>query len=185
MSEKVCPPWVGFLLASPLRKLAQDPVAILSPYVREGMTVLDVGSAMGFFSLPLAQLVGQSGRVLCVDLQEKMLASLKRRAAREGLLSRIEARLCSAESLALDDLAAQVDFALAFALVHEVPDPKALFAQVYRALKPGGTLLFSEPTGHVTREGFDGSVFLARSVGFSVTEEPKIRRSHSAVMVKS
>ncbi|HUI63564.1 MAG TPA: methyltransferase domain-containing protein [Bacteroidota bacterium] len=185
MSERVCPPWVGVLLASPLRKLAQDPVAILSPYVQEGMTALDIGSAMGFFSLPLARLVGESGRVICVDLQEKMLASLEKRASREGLLSRIETRLCRADSLGLKDLGAVADFALAFAVVHEVPEPKHLFGEIHSALKLNGTFLFCEPRGHVNREAFDGSVFLARSVGFSVRGEPKIRRSHSALMAKS
>jgi len=185
MSESVCPPWVGFLLASPLRKLAHDPVAILSPYVHEGMTVLDLGSAMGFFSLPLAHLVGESGRVICVDLQEKMLASLKKRASREGLLSRIETRVCRADSLGLADLGGGADFALAFAVVHEVPEAKRFFGEIYSALKSDGTFLFSEPRGHVKRDAFDRSVFLARSVGFSVKGEPKIRRSHSVLMARS
>ena len=49
MAEHVCPVWVGYLLASPVRKLFDNPEKVLAPYVKEGMTVLDVGSAMGFF----------------------------------------------------------------------------------------------------------------------------------------
>jgi len=58
MAEKVCPVWVGYLLASPIRKLFQNPPKILSPYVENGMKVLDIGCVMGFFSLPLARMVG-------------------------------------------------------------------------------------------------------------------------------
>jgi len=54
----LCPVWIGYLLASPVRKLSQNPRKILGPYVNEGMTVADIGCAMGFFSLPLAK---QSG----------------------------------------------------------------------------------------------------------------------------
>ena len=65
----VCPWWIGYLIASHLRKLGENPDTILGPLVEPGMTVVDVGCAMGFFSLPLARMVGESGRVLCVDVQ--------------------------------------------------------------------------------------------------------------------
>jgi hypothetical protein len=60
----VCPWWVGYLLASPLRRLQYDPAALLAPYVRTGMTVLEPGPGMGFFTLELARRVGPSGRVV-------------------------------------------------------------------------------------------------------------------------
>ena len=66
MAEKVCPVWVGYLLASPLRKLFENPRKILSQYVKEGMKVLDIGCAMGFFSLPLAQMVGSNCEKLAI-----------------------------------------------------------------------------------------------------------------------
>ena len=80
MPERPCPIWLGYLLASPIRKFGQNPLTILRPNVSEGMRVLDVGCAMGFFSLPLAQMVGPAGRVYCVDMQERMLTVLGRRA---------------------------------------------------------------------------------------------------------
>ena len=82
MAHSVCPWWLGYLLASPIRKLIQDPDRILSPYVKPGMVALDVGSAMGFFTLPLARIVGSTGHVIAIDLQEKMIKSLRRRATR-------------------------------------------------------------------------------------------------------
>jgi predicted methyltransferase len=87
MAHRVCPWWIGYLLASPLRRwFGQDPAKILSPYVREAMTVLEPGPGMGFFTIPLARLVGPSGRVVTVDLQPKMIESLKRRASKAGVL---------------------------------------------------------------------------------------------------
>ncbi|MDP3040230.1 MAG: methyltransferase domain-containing protein, partial [Deltaproteobacteria bacterium] len=78
MPEYVCPVWLGYFLASPFRRLFQNPWKILEPYVQKDMKVLDVGPGMGFFSLPLAQRVGPKGKGIGVDLQEKMLQSLER-----------------------------------------------------------------------------------------------------------
>ena len=77
MAHRVCPWWLGYLLASPLRRLMQDPVKVVAPYVREGMTVLEPGPGMGFFTLELARLVGPSGRVVAVDIQPRMLVQPK------------------------------------------------------------------------------------------------------------
>jgi len=71
MSHTVCPWWLGYVLASPLRRLFLDPVKLLSPYVQAGMTVLEPGPGMGFFTLELARLVGPAGRVVAVDIQPK------------------------------------------------------------------------------------------------------------------
>ena len=180
----VCPVWIGYLLASPLRKLLQNPKKILSPYVRDGMTVLDVGSAMGFFSLPCAKMVGPEGKVICVDLQEKMINALEKRAQKAGVLDRIETCICNENSLGLDELNEKIDFALALAVVHEVPDTNALFSQIYTSLKPTGKLLVSEPKAHVSENDFNKSVSVAEGNGFKVVERPKIGRSCSVVLVK-
>ena len=184
MAERVCPVWIGYLLASPLRKLLNDPRKILGPYVKTGMTALDVGSAMGFFSLPMAELVGPNGRVICVDFQEGMIKRLERRTSKAGLAERVQTRVCSQNSLGLDDLRDRVDFALAFAMVHEVPDAATLFSEIHGALKPGGTVLVAEPKGHVTREGFEASVSAAVQSGFEIVEKPIIRLSHAVLLSK-
>ena len=184
MSQHVCPFWVGYFLLSPVRKLITNPDRILKPYVKPGMRVLDAGTAMGFFSLPLARRVGESGHVVCVDLQEKMIAKLKARARDAELEGRMEFRVCTGESLMIGDLAGTIDFALAVAVVHEVPDARRFFTEVFNALKKGGSLLFSEPAGHVTEDGFAGSLSLARAVGFDIRETRKIVRSHSALLAK-
>src|SRR5271157_4508110 len=136
MAQRVCPWWLGYLLASPVRRLFEDPVRVVAPFVREGMTVLEPGPGMGFFTLELARLVGPSGRVVAVDLQPRMLSVLRRRARRRRLQDRVETRLASEDGMRLADLAGRVDFALAFAMVHEVPDAGRFFGEVAAAVKP-------------------------------------------------
>lgn len=182
MSHGVCPWWLGYLLASPLRRLLQDPDVIVKPFVEEGMNVLDVGCGMGFFSLPLAKLAGEKGRVVCIDLQERMIRGLLARAKKAGLVNRIDARVCGLHSLGVADLAGRIDFALAFALAHEVPDQKMLFSEIHLAMKPAGKLLLAEPRGHVSRPEFDMTVSLAQSRGFEAIGSVDIRRSHAVLL---
>ena len=184
MTPHVCPWWLGYLLASPIRKFGQNPTKILAPFVTEGMTCLDVGPGMGFFTLPMARLTGEKGRVIAIDVQDRMLASLRRRARRDGLANRIETRVCTADSLAIDDLTGKLDFALAFAVLHELPDMKRTLTEIHRALKPGGQLLIAEPIGHVRKEAFATTMNVVSSVGFQQVMTPSIPRSHAAVVVK-
>ena len=104
-----------------------------------------------------------------MDLQEKMINSLKRRARRAGLTDRIDARTCSEHSLKIDDLAGQIDFALAFYVVHEVPDIENLMNEIYRALKPGGKLYIVEPKGHASAEDCKETEALAEKAGLSLS----------------
>jgi len=174
MAERVCPVWVGYFLASPVRKLFQNPKKILSPYVENGMKVLDIGCAMGFFSLPLAQMVGSKGKVICVDVQEKMIRSLEKRAQKAGLSNRIETRICHHDSLGLDDLTEEIDFALASAVVHEIPDASRFFSEIYQTMKPNGKILVIEPKGHVSEKHFEITVSAAEQKGFKIVERPQI-----------
>jgi ubiquinone/menaquinone biosynthesis C-methylase UbiE len=180
----VCPWWLGFFLLNPLRKIKQDPEKILRPYIRQGMTLLDVGSGMGYFSIPMAGLTGPSGRVVCLDVQEKMLRFLRRRVEKAGFSDIISARLCPPGSLGIDDLAGRVDFALLFAVAHEVPDRGRLFEELWASLKPGGSLLFAEPKGHETQAGFDRSTGIAKNCGFTVIETLSIWRSYAVLLAK-
>jgi ubiquinone/menaquinone biosynthesis C-methylase UbiE len=139
---------------------------------------------MGFFTLELARRVGPSGRVLAVDVQPKMLEGLRKRAAKAGLAGRIDIRLPHQDRLGIEEWAERVDFALAFAVVHEVSNPEALFADIYKALKPAGKLLFAEPAGHVSDDAFDTSLAQAGNAGLMLDGRPSIRRCHSAVLVR-
>ena len=186
MAERVCPWWIGYLLASPVRRwMAGNPENLLEPYVREGMTVLEPGPGMGFFTLPLARLVGPAGRVVAVDIQPRMLSSLQRRARKAGVQDRVETRLAKPESMELDGLKGAVDFVLAFAVVHEMPSAGAFFNEAAIALKPGGLLFFAEPFGHVAQESFQKELHAARQAGMESVSQPAVRRSHAAILRKA
>lgn len=185
MAHRICPWWLGYFLASPLRRwMGQDPFEILNSYVQAGITVLEPGAGMGFFTIPLARLVGESGRVIAVDMQPKMIAGLKRRAAKAGVLGSIDARIVSPETMGLSDLAAKVDFTLAFAMVHEFPDATRFFAEAAGASKIGATLLLAEPQGHVSNAAFDSELTAAADQGFQLRNRPAIARSHAAVLTR-
>jgi len=178
----VCPWWLGYLLASPVRRLFDQPSRVLAAHVRPGMTVLEPGPGMGFFTLELARLVGSSGRVIAVDIQPRMLAALRRRAAKAGVLDRLDVRLAASDSLRLADLEGTVDFTLAFAVVHELPAAASFFREVARASKRGARVLFVEPKGHVTASLFETEMQAARDAGFTLVERPSLRRSHTALL---
>lgn len=185
MHEHICPVWVGYLLASPIRRLIHNPERILEPYIQPGMTVLDVGCAMGYFSLPMARMAGASGRVLCADCQAGMFTRLARRARRAGVLERLTMILGTRESLCLAGHEGSVDFALAMAMVHEVPDQARLFSEVYAALKAGARFLVAEPSGHVREKAFAESLRHAQEAGFQPVEQPVIARSRAVLLVKA
>jgi 2-polyprenyl-3-methyl-5-hydroxy-6-metoxy-1,4-benzoquinol methylase len=169
-------------LANRLRKLLQNPYKILAPYVKAGMTVLDIGSAMGFFSLPLAEMVGPGGKVVCIDVQPKMLQVLRRRAAEAGLAERIETHVSSEDSIGLQGRDGSFDFALAFTMLHEVGNQAGFLREIYQMLKPGAALLLTEPIKHVSRAEFDRTVSLAQQEGFVIADHPLIRLSHTVVL---
>ena len=185
MAKILCPIWVGYLLSNPLRKLIQNPQKILGAHIDEGMKVLDIGCAMGFFSLPLAQMVGSKGKVFCVDLQDKMFRSLEKRARKANLSDRIETRLCHRNSLGIDDLKEKIDFGLAFAVIHEVHDPSYFLSQVYHTMKPSGKFLVAEPKLHVSRRAFGQTISASEQNGFKIIRRPQIHSSHAALLGKN
>ncbi len=184
VAERVCPWWVGYLLLCPLRRLAHSPRKTFGPYVKPGMTVLELGPGMGFFTLDLARLVGARGHVIAVDMQQRMLSAIEKRAAKAGLLHRIELRLGGGDNRWAQGLEGKVDVALAIYMLHEVPDVPGFLAAIRRTLAPGGTLFISEPKGHVSKQGYADTVAEARRAGFRAVGYPKMRRSRSVLMAK-
>jgi ubiquinone/menaquinone biosynthesis C-methylase UbiE len=182
MQHHTCPWWLGYALANPFRRIMHEPEKILAPFVRDGMTVLDLGSGMGFFSLAMAALVGAQGKVICVDLQQEMLDALRKRAERAGLSDRI-----TLQRATMDDIHATgpADFALAFWMAHEVADIRKFLDQIFSLLKPSGSVLLVEPRIHVTEREFQRIVALARDAGFAVGEAPPVSISRSAILRKS
>jgi len=184
MAEHVCPYWAGYLMLNPVRRFSQNPHRILGPFIKPGMTVLDLGPGLGYFSLPMARMVGPDGKVVCVDVQEKMIRTLLKRARRARLSDRIEGRVCSSEHLNMDDLEGKVAFAFASAVLHEVPNQSAFLHDVYKALETGGSFLLAEPDGHVPVTAFEKSVILAGETGFSAIDRPRIHRYNAVLFEK-
>jgi len=186
MKDKhLCPWWAGYLLINPLRKLSLDPEKILGQYIREGMTVIDAGCAMGYFSIPAARIVGTSGTVICVDLQERMLSTLRKRAVKAGLDKQLKTRACRAESLMIDDLNGKIDAAITFAVIHEVPDEKGFLLELHRVLKPGGVLIAGEPKSQVSERNFEETVSKAEVHGFKLESINEYNSYRLAIFKKS
>jgi ubiquinone/menaquinone biosynthesis C-methylase UbiE len=181
MPGHVCPWWGGYFIDNPLRRLIHNPEKILSPYIQPGMTVMDFGCGMGLFSIAMAKLVGDGGRVIAVDLQQQMLDVLQKRAMRAGVVDRITSHRCEATSIGIDK---PVDFALAFYSAHEVPDLRRLLSEIHLLLCPGGKFLVVEPIGHVTAQDFETMLSLAEEIGFRNQERSRVRWSRAAVFVK-
>lgn len=160
-----CPLWMHWLLASPLRRLVESPEALLGPYVAPGMTVLEPGCGSGYFTLPLARMVGPGGRVLCVDVEPVPIERLLKRAERAGLSARIAASVCSPTELGLDDRAGQVDLVAVIHAMHELGDLPGFLRQVVSLLKPSGRMLVVEPKGHVTAARFAAQLDACRRAG--------------------
>ena len=176
-----CPWWLISTFDNPLRKLIHDPQQILAPYVRPGDAVLDVGCGMGYFTLALARLVKPGGSVIAADLQPKMLAGLRRRAERAGLLDGIRLLQSAPDRIGLEE---PLDFALAFWMVHEVRQPEPFLQEIAAALKPGGRLLIVEPVIHVPGGAFERTVSLAERLGLALQDRPRVRASRAALFQK-
>lgn len=180
----VCPWWLGYFLVNPLRRLWHNPQTLFASYLRPGMTVLEPGPGMGFFTLDLARLVGAQGKVVALDVQPKMLATLRVRAQKAGVAQSIETRLIEGEAMPLNDLQGKADFALAFAMVHEVPSAARFFAEVAAALRPQGRLFLAEPKGHVNTQAFAEELRLAALAGLDLQRPLSVSHSHAALLAK-
>lgn len=179
--NRVCPVERAGGLDSRIRRWVQDPRKMLSPYVKEGMVVVDVGCGPGFFVVDMAELVGESGRVIACDLQEGMLAKLRDKIAGTEIEGRVTLHKCEEDKIGIGE---KVDFVLMFYVVHEVPDKEALFGETAAMLKPGGQVLIVEPPLHVRKKAFEVTVGQACAAGLAVIERPKVFLSKAVLLKK-
>jgi ubiquinone/menaquinone biosynthesis C-methylase UbiE len=182
LQRMVCPWWWCYTFDNPMRKLLHNSEAILSPYIRPGSTVIDVGAGMGYFTIPLARLVGPAGHVTAIDIQGKMLAALVGRARRRGVSERIKPHLAHSDSLGNHP---KTDFVIAFWMVHEVPNQRAFLTEIFGFLKPEGLFLLAEPIFHVPKKSFLRTMQTANEIGFIVKDMPKIRISRSVLFARN
>ncbi|MDX2512841.1 MAG: methyltransferase domain-containing protein [Desulfobacterales bacterium] len=168
-NSHVCPHKFAFMLDNWIRRLLQNPEKILKGYINPGDTVMDVGCGPGFFTIDMAKMVGPEGRVIAVDLQAKMLTATLKKAARKGVAGQVVAHQCEADRIGFDE---QVDFILAYYMVHETSDPPAFFKEAKAMLKESGRLLVVEPKMHVSKSVFEAMVGNAEKAGLDAIDFP-------------
>lgn len=177
----VCPVERARALDIGMRRWVQNPRKILAPYVRKGMTVLDMGCGPGFFSVDIAGMVGDTGRVVVSDLQEEMLQIVGDKVRGTDVEDRVTLHKCEENRVGLSD---EIDFVLAFYTVHELPDEESFFHEVRSMLSPKGQVLVVEPLFHVSKKAFERTVKTAVDARLTVVERPKMLLSRAVLLKK-
>ncbi len=174
----ICPHQMAILFDNWLRRLIQSPKKIVGDYIKEGDTVIDVGCGPGYFSIDMAKMVGESGKVIAVDIQAPMLEQARKQAGKHQVLDRMEFHQCQSGSIGLE---AKADFILAFYMIHETPNPKGFLAEMREMLNAGGKLLVVEPKMHVSPELYAKMLKEADEVGLKVVELPSGKGGRSVL----
>jgi ubiquinone/menaquinone biosynthesis C-methylase UbiE len=175
----VCPVERSGSLDNWLRRMVQHPERILAPYLREGMTALDFGCGPGFFTVPMARMVGKMGHVIACDLQTGMLEKVQSKIRGTELENRVHVHQAEQHSLGINE---PVDFVLAFYVMHEVPDPLEILADFATILRPEGRVLVVEPPLHVSKNAFARFLETAHKTGYNKLEGPKLWFNKTALL---
>lgn len=175
----VCPAEYSGSLDNFIRKAFHNPRKILEPYIRNNMTVLDMGCGPGFFTTELARLVGDEGRVIAADLQEGMLDKVVEKIRGTEPERRVILHKCQEDKIGVTE---KVDFVLAFWMVHEVPDQQRLLGELKSILKPDGRIWIIEPKIHVRKNSFKMMIDHCESAGFEIIDSPKVPLSRTVLL---
>jgi len=176
---RVCPVERAGGLDNPLRRWLQRPEKLLRPYIKPGMTVLDLGCGPGFFTIEIARMLKGSGKVIAADLQQGMLDKVEQKITETELEPMVALHRCKEKQIGLTEKA---DFILAFYMVHEVPDKPSLFGELKSLLNPNGTLLIVEPKFHVTGKTFARMLSITEKSGLQIVGTPSLPFSRAVLL---
>lgn len=173
-----CPPWFCFTFDNRFRRPIHDAARLFAPFVREGSTALDLGAGKGFFTIPLARLVGETGRVVAADVEPKMLQAIEKRAGKAGVGGRVTTLLVRPDALAYP----AADFVLLFWSLHEMVGEEAVLKEIRARLNPGGRVFVAEPKLHIGEADFEAGVKRCEAAGFAIEARPRVALSRAVVL---
>jgi SAM-dependent methyltransferase len=160
-----CPVWLRWLveLDNPFTKTNRAAFIVEHLNLQPGMTVLDAGCGPGRLAIPIAQKIGDQGRVVAMDIQEGMLARARAKSEASGLLN-------------IDFLHAglgenkigkhRFDRAVLVTVLGEIPDQRGALKEIFESLKPGGMLSVTEVIFDPHFQTRSTVTQLAKSAGF-------------------
>lgn len=136
------PEFLANLIDNPLRRRIQPPREMpIRHGIQPGMKVLEVGPGNGRYTLETARRVGNTGKVVAIDIEPKMIERVSQRALVEGV-SNLEAKVANVYDLPFEDGA--FNAVCMITVISEIPEPVRAMHEFYRVLEPAGTLAFSE-----------------------------------------
>ncbi|RJP84044.1 MAG: methyltransferase domain-containing protein [Desulfobacteraceae bacterium] len=137
--------------------------------VKEGDTVLDLGSGAGFDLILAARKVGPTGRIIGVDMTEAMIAKARENISKEGLTN-VEVRYGLIENLPVES--GSVDWVISNCVINLSPEKGRVFSEIHRVLKPGGQMLVSDIVAKNLPDWFrQDTQAYAACVGGAISEE--------------
>lgn len=178
-NNKVCSVEKAGGLDNSLRRVLQNPRKILEPHIKKEMIVLDLGCGPGFFSVEIAKILTDFGKVIAADLQNGMLDRLSEKIKGTELEKRITLHKCQNDCIGVTE---NFDFVLAFYMIHEVPDQEKMFRELKSILKPEGKIYIIEPKFHVRKKEFEDMMKKLMKLGFEIIERPKVFFSRTVLL---
>jgi SAM-dependent methyltransferase len=169
-------------ILDPIRRLFEPPKRLVEPYVKNGQVVTDLGCGSGYYTFPLAELVGPEGKVYAVDLGNKAIKALEKKIEKGGYKN-IEAHVSSATDVSfIKD--SSVDFVLANGLLCSMDDQRQqAVSEIKRILKPSGQAYISlgaaPPFGFVDQAEWEEIL-----AGFKVEQGGSFKEKWAVVSLK-